>query len=546
MRKYYSRRGQKSFFELDEPLSKLPKGNRWVVLGDRLPWEAIEQEYNKRLSNERCGAGNKPARMVVGALIIKHMLRLSDVETIQAIQENPYMQYLVGLKYFLSEPIFDASLFVMIRKRLDEAFFSGLGVLLHEDDVRSSSHDEDDNTGAQPAGDAVGEEGEEVDVASPPLEDTSSEFSCVEAQSQAREAGEETGRDAPTTETEPHRGTLKIDATCCEAEMRYPTDYNLLEDGSKLIDCILRQVCERYRLPMPHTHREEARRAFLRLSHKKRKRKRLVDSVKLVQLRCLQADIQTFLDFFGKYTSELLSAIKGRKAKWLRAVFKMFKQQRAMFDEGQRTCADRIVSIFQPHVRPIVRGKAKAMTEFGAKVGASIVDGYTFIDHISWDAYNECTDLPLQIALYKKRFGYLPVELQADKLYLNRANRAYLKQLGIKCHCAPLGRPPKHPDAPPNERRRASGERNEIEATFGTAKRIYGANNIRAKLPTTATSWICCCFLAKNIKRFLGGLFALFSGKPSEIPLWSPLRALLPGLAPMPAFSTRNLVLIIQ
>ena len=124
-------------FELDEPLSKLPKDNRWVVLGDRLPWESIEQEYNKRLSNERCGAGNKPARMVVGALIIKHLLRLSDVETIQAIQENPYLQYLVGLRYFMSEPIFDPSLFVTLRKRLDQEFFSLLEVMLYEKDVRS-------------------------------------------------------------------------------------------------------------------------------------------------------------------------------------------------------------------------------------------------------------------------------------------------------------------------------------------------------------------------------------------------------------------------
>ena len=519
MRKYYSRRGQMSLFELDEPLSKLPKDNRWVVLGDRLPWESIEQEYNKRLSNERCGAGNKPARMVVGALIIKHLLRLSDVETIQAIQENPYMQYLVGLRYFMSEPIFDPSLFVTIRKRLDQEFFSLLEVMLYEKDVRSSSHDNGEDEGgggAQPVADAVRTEGEEG------------------------EEGEE------SRESKPHRGTLKIDATCCEAEMRYPTDYNLLEDGSKLIDSILRQVCALYHLPMPHTHRDEARRAFLRLARKKRKRRRLASSVKLMQLRCLQADIQTFLDFFGKYTSELLTAVKGRKAKWLRAVFKMFKQQRAMFDEGQRTCADRIVSIFQPHIRPIVRGKAKAMTEFGAKVGASIVDGYTFIDHISWNAYNEGTDLPLQISLYEQRFGCLPAELQADKLYLTRANRAYLKDLGIKCHCAPLGRPPKHPDVPLDDRRRASGERNEIEATFGTAKRVYGANDIRAKLPATATSWICCCFLAKNIKRFLRGLFVLFSGKSLEIVLWSSLRALLPRFVPMPAFFSRNLVWVIQ
>ena len=72
-----------------------------------------------------------------------------------------------------------------------------------------------------------------------------------------------------------------------------------------------------------------------------------------------------------------------------------------MYRSKTHTCADRILSIFQPHVRAIVRGKAKARTEFGAKIGASIVEGYTFIDHHSWDAYNESQDLLLQIQLFK-------------------------------------------------------------------------------------------------------------------------------------------------
>ena len=80
--------------------------------------------------------------------------------------------------------------------------------------------------------------------------------------------------------------------------------------------------------------------------------------------------------------------------------------------------SNRIVSIYQPHLRPIVRGKAKV--EFGAKIGASIVNGYTYVDHLSWDAYNESSDLAMQLELYKKRFGMLPQEVQADKLYSGR------------------------------------------------------------------------------------------------------------------------------
>ena len=101
-------------------LEGLPKDNRWVKLGDSLPWDRIERIYNKRLNNSVSGAGNKPARVIIGALLIKHKMNLSDRETIQMISENPYMQYMLGLPEFTTRPVFDPSLFVTIRKRLGD------------------------------------------------------------------------------------------------------------------------------------------------------------------------------------------------------------------------------------------------------------------------------------------------------------------------------------------------------------------------------------------------------------------------------------------
>ena len=185
-----------------------------------------------------------------------------------------------------------------------------------------------------------------------------------------------------------------------------------------------------------------------------------------------------------------------------------------MFEQNVRSCADRIVSIYQPHLRPIVRGKAKAKVEFGAKIGASIVNGYTYVDHLSWNAYNESSDLVTQLELYKKRFGILPQEIQADKLYLGKENRKYIKACHVNCYNRPLGRPPKEEnDEHAEDKKRAIGERNEIEATFGTSKRIYRANNIRAKLDDTADTWIGVCFFAKNVMKFLRGLLCLIFAK---------------------------------
>jgi len=71
----------------------------------------------------------------------------------------------------------------------------------------------------------------------------------------------------------------------------------------------------------------------------------------------------------------------------------------------------RIVSIHQPHVRPIVRGKERAKTEFECKMNLSLVKGYAFIDQLSWDAFNEGTFLKEPIEKYKARTGYYPKEV---------------------------------------------------------------------------------------------------------------------------------------
>ena len=99
---------------------------------------------------------------------------------------------------------------------------------------------------------------------------------------------------------------------------------------------------------------------------------------------------------------------------------------------------DRIDSIHQPHVRPIVRGKATAKVEFGAKINVSLVNGFSFLDDLEWNAYNEGTRLQSSVEKYRKRFGYYPQEVLADKIYCNRANRKYLKDLGITLKAKPL------------------------------------------------------------------------------------------------------------
>ena len=127
--------------------------------------------------------------------------------------------------------------------------------------------------------------------------------------------------------------------------------------------------------------------------------------------------------------------------KYLLVINTLYDQQQKIFTEGSNSVEDRIVSIHQPHVRPIVRGKSQAKVEFGAKIHVSVIDGISFLDELSWDAFNEGNHMMDYVEKYRRRFGFYPRELLADQIYCTRANRASLKEKGIKLLAKQLGSP---------------------------------------------------------------------------------------------------------
>ncbi len=67
----------------------------------------------------------------------------------------------------------------------------------------------------------------------------------------------------------------------------------------------------------------------------------------------------------------------------------MYAQQKEMFEKNTHICENRIVSLAQPFVRPIQRGKRPDPAEFGQKLHLSVVDGYTYLERSSWSNFNE-------------------------------------------------------------------------------------------------------------------------------------------------------------
>jgi len=98
---------------------KLDVDNHWVRLSQCMPWDELASGYYQNLSSTH-GRLAKDARLVIGAVIIKHKLCLSDEETVQQIRKNFYLPYFVGFPAYQDKQPFAPSLFVEIRRRMGE------------------------------------------------------------------------------------------------------------------------------------------------------------------------------------------------------------------------------------------------------------------------------------------------------------------------------------------------------------------------------------------------------------------------------------------
>jgi len=437
---------------------ELDKRNRWIVLSHLIPWDEICEIYLRKVPMSSTGRPAINPRIVLGSLIIKYLCHLDDRETVDQISENVYMQYFLGYSSFTSDKPFDASLFVDFRKELGLATINEINEKIVSLKTQMVS----------------------------------------EKETKENKEGESSGSvtDTKEEEIESHKGKIIFDATCCPQDIAYPTDLDLLSDArekaEELIDIAYRKSD---RDDKPRTYRKKARKLYLATAQKKNKSKKVIRRAVREQLQFLRRDIAGI--------HQLLDGckcipFKKQQLKYFYVIQTLYEQQFEMYSKGVHSVEDRIVSIHQPHVRPIVRGKARSKVEFGSKIHVSVIDGISFIDELSWDAFNEGSRMETYVEMYRKRFGFYPGEVLADRIYCTRVNRNMLKGKGIRLKAKPLGRPSAlsiHV---------SPGERNPIEGKFGQAKTAYGLDRIRARLKQTSESWIAGIFMVLNLVKLAG------------------------------------------
>ena len=346
MYKYRSK--QISLTDFNTPVGmKLNPDNRWVKKAELIPWDEIEQRYAKLFTNRK-GNVAKPLRLALGACIIQAEYGFSDEEVALQIQETAYLQFFCGYTEYNDEkPPFDPSLMVYFRKRLTPEILGEINeMIIRNSESKENSDDED--------------------------------------------------------KSNPHsnKGTMIVDATCAPSQIKYPQDTEFLNEAREITEKVIDELHIPGNGKKPRTYRKKARKQYLQIARSKKRTAKKVRKAIGQQLSYIKRNLKTIENLPIK-TDSLSKQLMTK----LETVKKLYEQQKYMYDNHTHSVSDRIISISQPWLRPIVRGKAKAPVEFGAKLDISVVNGFTRLEYHSFNAYNEALKLSDMIVRYKERNG---------------------------------------------------------------------------------------------------------------------------------------------
>lgn len=453
---YFKDDKQISFYEFGQSAGlELDPENRWVKLAHKIDWDLLEEKYC-HLYCEDNGARAKSIRLGLGALIIKQIEDLPDEKLVLHIQENPYMQYFCGIKEYSRKLPFEPSLMVAFRKRFNDKIISEINEMMFKATPIKEEENSDDDK-----------------------------------------------KDPPNS------GTLILDATCTPADIAFPQDINLCNEAREKTEQMIETMHKGNigKAEKPRMDKNKARREYLKVAKSKNRSRKTLRKVIKKQLSYIRKNLSSAENLIKQGHYNLLTTKQKREFETIKT---LYKQQKYMIDNHTNSVENRIVSISQDYVRPIVRGKAKARVEFGAKVAISVINGYAFVDTLSWESYNESTDLETVIESYRKTYGCYPEAVMVDKIYRNQKNITFCNSKGIRISGPKLGRPKKNEVVDKKQEYKDSGIRNAVENKFGIGKVAYGLDRIKAKLKETSETVINLAFWVMNLTRWLLYTFLSF------------------------------------
>lgn len=295
---------------------------------------------------------------------------------------------------------------------------------------------------------------------------------------------------------------LMIDATVFPENIVFPSDAGLLNKARGWLVGQIKElggkIGKKFR-----SYNRTAKQQYLGFSKRKNRTKKDVKRIVKVMLQFVRRNIKQMETAIETAAKRGLT-IEQKVTERLTVVKELFRQQWTMYRQSVHRINGRIVSLHKPWVRPIKRGKLGKETEFGPKASLSQVGGFTFLDKLSDENYNEASDLGDQIGHYQELFGHLPPWVVGDRIYGTQDNRNLTKEAKLRDAFIPLGRKAKASGPPDRWRRQKHRERNRIEGAIGHGKNHYGLNRIKYCMRDGAELWIRLGLMAANLNTAVG------------------------------------------
>lgn len=286
------------------------------------------------------------------------------------------------------------------------------------------------------------------------------------------------------------------DATCYESRIEYPTDIKLLWQGCNYMYLLYQQYRKQLKLRKSRTNYDKYKKLFLGYQRCKKKSKRKEKKLRKQLLKILHRLFELGIGLKKKYKIHL----SHKERKRVNTILTLYNQQhKKAYGDNSKPIKNRIVSLWKPYIRPIVRGKEVKPVEFGAKVNKLQVDGISFIQHFSYDAFNEGTQLKNAVEKHKELFGGC-THHSADAIYATNSNRKYCTQNNIVNNFVPKGKQKEHHIEQSKIMRGALNRQRGtvLEGSFGNEKNHYLLAKVDARNEYTEKCWIFFGMLTAN------------------------------------------------
>lgn len=269
------------------------------------------------------------------------------------------------------------------------------------------------------------------------------------------------------------------DATCYESHLRYPTDIKLMWECCDWLYTLLHKICREVGERLPRSKYNDVSRDRLAYAKQRKPKNSATRRMQRRLLSLLGKLIGQWNNLCRQYAP--LISLTAEQYKRITAIREVHRQQTDHFNKKE--VKHRIVSIDRPYIRPIVRGKENRRVEFGAKVNNIQIDGISFIEHHSFEAFNEGIRLRQCIEYQEGLTGVKVKRIGMDTIYANNENRKYCTENGITTNFVRKGPRPKDEAAEVSTARRIIGNLRAtvMEGSFGNQKQHFGIGRIAAR-----------------------------------------------------------------